>query len=121
MQTCDLEQLVPGRRLARIEVDERVRRLLDVCYLRGPRVQLDRAVVREPRQRGRAVDDEVQLAFTRVGRIVAPAVDPFGCVLGSLLLPKALLLDAVGEAVEIQRAICEVGEENRRDATRSSE
>ena len=70
------QELVPRRLVAGVDVDERVCRAVDVGDARRPRVQLDRGVVREPRERGRAVDDQVLLALARVGVDVVPTRDP---------------------------------------------
>ena len=78
-------------------------------------MQLDRGVIREPRECGRAVDDQILLTLARVGRNVSPARDPIGRVLRRLLLPEALLVDAVGEAIQIERALEEVRDQGRRD------
>ena len=82
---------------------------------RGPRVELDGAVVGHPRQRGGRVEDEVQLGLAGVGVLVAPASEPVGGVRRRGLVPEAWLGDAVGEAVQVHRPVGEVRQHRRRD------
>ena len=77
---------------------------------RRPRVELDGAVVRGPRQRRGRVDHEVQLGLPLPVVVVVPAPEPVGRVLGDGLVPEPRLVDAVREPVEVHRAIGEVRE-----------
>ena len=115
MQPGEEQELVPRGLRARVEIDERVGRLPHVGDARRPGMELDRRVVREPDQRRGAVRDEVLLALARVRFGVLPPGHPVRRVRRRLLLPEALGADAVREAVQVERAALQVGEQRRGD------
>ena len=81
---------------------------------RGPRVQLDRAVVGRPREGAGTVEHEVVLGLVGVGVLVVPAWDPLRARGRRLLLPEALRAGAVGVAVQVDGAVVQVRQHHRR-------
>ena len=79
-------------------------------------MQLDDAVVGQPREGRSAVGHDVPLGLARVGVRVAPARQPGRRVRGDLLLPEARPVDAVGVAERVDRPAGKVGEHGGRDA-----
>ena len=76
---------------------------------RQRRVQLDVGQVGEPHERGPVLGERV------VDRTLLHGLDPLGPVRGRLLLVEVLAVDAVGIALEGQRAVVQVREHDRRD------
>ena len=115
----DLAHVRPLAVGARVEVDQQVVRQLDLGHARVPRVQLDAAEVRDPRERGRVVDDREH------GRVAARErdrhlVDVVGVVRRHALLVEEVALDAVREPLHVERPPPQVRQRARRRRRGSS-
>jgi hypothetical protein len=106
-----LAQAGPG---PRIEVERHHARPVDVVHERQRRVQLEVGQVREPDQRREVVADaEVDRLRAQLDRLRA---HPLRAVRGTLLLVEVPALDAVGIALEGERAVAQVRQHRGRDA-----
>ena len=99
----------------RIEVDQQVVGPLDVGHARVPRVQLDAAEVRHPRERLGVVDDREHRRVPARERD-EHLVDEIRVLRRHALLVEELALDAVREPLHVERAAAEVGEGEVGDA-----
>ena len=104
--------LAVGRR---VEVDQQVVGPLDLGHARVPRVQLDAAEVRDPRERRRVVDDREHRRVP-ARELDEHLVDEVGMLRRHALLVEELALDAVREPLHVERPPAEVGERELRDA-----
>lgn len=112
----DLDHAVEVERRLGVDVDEEE---VGGVVGRGPRegrVELERGDVREPDERvGVVAEDEADVPPRGLGP-VGEGLDERGRAGRRVLLEEAPCPDAAGEAVEGQRAITEVREEERGDA-----
>jgi hypothetical protein len=99
---------------ARVEVERHERRSLHVRDLRQRRVQLEVGQVREPDDRRQVVADAEVDELRAHRHSLAP--DPIGSMGRTLLLVEVPALDTVGIALERQRAIAQMRQQDRRDA-----
>ena len=115
MKAGEDQEIVVSRLRTGVEVDERPRRVVRVLGRRAPRMHLDGAVVRRPRQCGGGVEDEVLLRLTGASVVVVPALEPVGRVGRRGLVPEPGLFDAVRKAPQVDGPAGEVGEHRRRN------
>ena len=106
----DAAALDDRRRRAGIEVEGDERRALGVVGQRQRGVQLEIGEVGQPHERGLVVGQDV------VDRPHARGLNPVGTVRWRVLLVEELRVDAVGVALERQRAALDVRQDGRRDA-----
>ena len=97
------EDLFPGRRLAGIDVDQRVARTIRGLDGGRPGMELDRGLLGEPGEGRDPVDDDVLLDSLAVAQFAA--ADPRGRMGRKVLLPEALALDSVRKALERQAVV----------------
>ena len=110
----DLAHVRPRVPLARVEVDQQVVRPLDVVDPRVPRVQLDAAEVRDPREPGGVRDDgEVRVPPAR--KVDPERVQPVRMRLRNALLVEEKPVHAVRVALHLHRPAAHVVEHAGRD------
>ncbi len=93
----------------RVEVDQQIVGLLDLRDARRPRVQLDASEVRDPRERLDVVDDREDRRVA-ARELHEDLVDEVGMLRRHALLVEELALDAVREALHVERPAAEMGE-----------
>ena len=114
IQPSQDQELLPRRLRPGIDVDERVGGPIGRVDRARPRVQLHRGLLGKPRERRRRIDDGVLLR-PLLAMVVRPALDPRRGVAREVLLPEALLLDPVGEALHGEPVVVEIRHEGRGD------
>jgi hypothetical protein len=119
-EACDLDDVLEGRSLRRVEIEHDPVGTVGLVDARRPRVQVDAAHVRHPHEREVVVHDRVvdDLLLALTGRRrLCRACDPVRHVRRRLLLEKALPLPAVGIALHREWSILEVRNERLGDVS----
>src|SRR4051794_445704 len=112
------ERLVPGRRIAGVDVDVGEGRAPRIRKPAGPGVDLEARLVAEPHEGRDAVSDQVVVRLAVLPLLepgLVPACQPGRGGRGDVLLPEALARGAIRIAMEVERPVCEVREHGRRD------
>ena len=108
------EHLIPRRLHPRIDVDQRIARLIGVVPRRRPGVQLHGALLGQPGKGRDAIHDGIDLgAFVRM--VEGPALDKRWRVTGKVLLPEAWPAHAIRQAQDGHAAIAKVRHQCRGD------
>jgi hypothetical protein len=116
VQPGEGQHIAEGAVGVRVDVDVRPGRFVRRSRLRRPRIQFENAVVRHPSQRGRVVDDRVDLRLAFVGLVVTPGAHVVGRVVWPGLVPEPWPVRTARIAESVHRTPLQVREHEGGDA-----